>query len=98
MLHNQLFHVDPDSEHSLQKQIREQIAAAIVNGHIPLDKPLPSSRSLSSQLNVGRNTVILAYEHLLRDGYLLSRQRSGYFVNPDILVGSVAPAISRQPR
>ncbi len=87
---HQLFHLQPDSEFSLQKQIRAQIVTAIKNGHIPINKPLPSSRGLAKQLKVARNTVILAYEHLLEDGYLISRERSGYFVNPDILDGSVS--------
>ena len=56
-----LFHLDPNSKHSLQKQIIEQIARAIINHNLPINVPLPSSRSLSSQLKVGRNTVILAY-------------------------------------
>jgi len=87
----QLFHLNPDSDLSLQKQIREQVVIAINNGQIPLDKPLTSSRNLSKQLNVARNTVILAYDRLLNDGYLISRQRRGYFVNPDILKGQVSP-------
>ncbi len=86
---HQLFHLNPNSDLSLQKQIREQVVAAINNDQIPLDKPLPSSRNLSKQLHVARNTVILAYDHLLNDGYLVARQRSGYFVNPDILQGKV---------
>ena len=82
-----LFHLDANSEHSLQKQIIEQITRAIVNGNLLTDRPLPSSRNLSSQLKVGRNTVILAYERLVSDGYLISKERSGYFVNPEILQG-----------
>lgn len=85
----QLFHLNPNSELSLQKQIREQVVVAINNGQIPLDQPLPSSRNLSKQLNVARNTVILAYDRLLNDGYLVSRQRRGYFVNLDVLKGQV---------
>ena len=82
-----LFHLDPNSKHSLQKQIIEQIARAIINHNLPINVPLPSSRSLSSQLKVGRNTVILAYERLVSEGYLISHERSGYFVNPDIFSG-----------
>lgn len=81
----QLFHLSPSSDVSLQKQIRTQIVTAIQNGQIPHDRALPSSRALASQLGVARNTVVLAYERLLEDGYILSRQRSGYFVNPDTL-------------
>lgn len=85
----QLFHLSPDKGTSLQKQLREQIATAILNGNIPLDTPLPSSRKLAQQLGIARNTVVLAYEHLLDDGYLIARERRGYFVNPDILAGRV---------
>ncbi len=85
----QLFHLTPGKGGSLQQQLREQIATAILNGNIPVESPLPSSRKLAQQLNVARNTVVLAYEHLLDDGYLLARERSGYYVNPDILNGQV---------
>jgi len=85
----QLFHLTPGQGGSLQQQLREQIASAILNGNIPQDSPLPSSRKLSQQLNVARNTVVLAYEHLLDDGYLIAKERSGYYVNPDILNGQV---------
>ncbi|MDX1269311.1 MAG: GntR family transcriptional regulator, partial [Oceanisphaera sp.] len=80
-----LFHFSTEKTTSLQQQLREQIAAAIINGNIPQDSPLPSSRKLAKQLSIARNTVVLAYEHLLDDGYLIARERSGYFVNPDIL-------------
>lgn len=90
----QLFHLTRGQGGSLQQQLREQIAAAILNGNIPLDTALPASRKLSQQLNVARNTVVIAYEHLLDDGYLLARERSGYYVNPDILTGQV---IKSQP-
>lgn len=94
----QLFHLTPGKSGSLQQQLREQIASAILNGNIPLDAPLPSSRKLAQQLNVARNTVVLAYEHLLDDGYLIARERSGYYVNPDILNGQVtSPAEPRSP-
>ena len=57
MLPEQLFHLDPESEHSLQKQICEQMVKAILNGHIPPNKPLPSSRNLAGQLNDVRSEV-----------------------------------------
>ncbi|MEH6575487.1 MAG: PLP-dependent aminotransferase family protein [Amphritea sp.] len=93
----QLFHLTPGKGGSLQQQLREQIASAILNGNIPVDSPLPSSRKLAQQLNVARNTVVLAYEHLLDDGYLLARERSGYYVNPDILNGQVKVAAPKVP-
>ncbi|WPC04160.1 PLP-dependent aminotransferase family protein [Pseudomonas benzenivorans] len=93
----QLFHLSADKATSLQQQLREQIAQVILNGNIPLDSPLPSSRKLAKQLNIARNTVVLAYEHLLDDGYLLARERSGYYVNPAILGRKVeTPSAARE--
>jgi len=80
-----LFQLDRDRKQSLQKQIVGQISDAIMAGHIPTDVALPSCRLLAKQLSVSRNTTILAYERLRTDGYLLSKERSGYFVNPEIL-------------
>lgn len=82
-----LFHLDSKLPESLQRQLREQIANAILDGQIPLDKALPSSRKLADELKVARNTVVLAYEQLLDDGYLISKRRSGFFVNADVLEG-----------
>lgn len=84
-----LFHLDASRQESLQCQLREQIARAILEGHLPLEEALPSSRRLARELGVARNTVMLAYEQLLDDGYLVARERSGYFVNPGILAGRV---------
>lgn len=82
-----LFHLDPNLTETLQRQLREKIANAILDGQIPLDKALPSSRKLANELKIARNTVVLAYEQLLDDGYLIAKSRSGYFVNADILQG-----------
>lgn len=48
------------------------------------DRPLPSCRELAEQLSVSRNTVFAAYNRLIDLEYLVSRDRSGYFVNPRI--------------
>lgn len=78
-----LFHLEPDSGQSLQQQIHSQLSSAIMNGIIPLEMPLPSSRKLATRLSVSRNTVIRVYERLLGDGVIVSRERSGYYVNPE---------------
>lgn len=86
---SQLFKLSSDSKLSLQTQLRENLVKAILDGHIPLDTPLPSSRELAKQLGVARNTVVLAYQHLIDENYLLAVERKGYFVNPEILSGRV---------
>ncbi len=76
---------------SLQGQIREMLVSAILDGQLPADAPVPSSRELAESLGVARNTVVLAYHQLADEGYLVSRQRSGHFVNGAMLAGRVAP-------
>lgn len=83
----QLIHLDKSSGDNLKQQIRKALAVAILDGHIPLDKPIPSSRKLSQALAVSRQTVMFAYEDLVEDGYIIARERRGYFVNPSILDG-----------
>ncbi len=81
----QLLTLDHACAVSLQVQLRQQIAQAILKGSFASDKPLPSSRKLAKQLGVARNTVVLAYEHLEDDGYLIARERRGYFINSEVL-------------
>src|SRR5436190_14308920 len=88
---NQLIQLTFKSQISLQAQIREMLVAAILDGHIPVGVPLPSTRVLAQQLGVARNTVALAYELLVNEGYLRTKSRSGHFVNAEIL-GERPPA------
>jgi GntR family transcriptional regulator / MocR family aminotransferase len=86
-LWNQLIHLTFKSRVSLQAQIREMLVSAILEGQIPLGAALPSTRVLARQLGVARNTVALAYELLVNEGYLETKSRSGHYVNPEILAG-----------
>jgi DNA-binding transcriptional MocR family regulator len=73
---NTLIFLDADSQLSLQAQIRQKLVEAINSGMFPLGRRLPSSRKLAKQLGVARNTVVLAYEQLIEEGYLISRERT----------------------
>ena len=84
---NQLIQLSFRSKVGLQAQIREMLVAAILDGHIPVGVALPSTRVLATQLGVARNTVALAYELLVNEGYLVTKSRSGHFVNPEIVAG-----------
>jgi len=75
--------LDPSSGISLQAQIRQSIVELILNHSILPGDKLPSSRMLSQQLKVSRNTVIFAYQALVDTGYLQPRERSGYVVSED---------------
>lgn len=65
---------------TLQGQIREMLVSAILDGQLKANTAVPSSRELATVLGVGRITVVLAYQQLVDDGYLISRERKGHFV------------------
>lgn len=73
-------------------QIYEQIKKDIVNGVYPYDTKLMSKRLLAEELDVSVITIEHAYSLLYEEGYIDSRERSGYFVcyNPDSTF--IAPA------
>jgi len=80
-----LISLDKDSKLGLQLQIREKMVSAILSGALPVGEKIISSRKLSQQLKVARNTVVLAYNQLVDEGFLVSLERKGLFVNSAIL-------------
>lgn len=93
-----LFRLSRGIGYSLQQQIRETFAAAIVDGRLPSNTPVPSSRELSRQLGIARNTVTLAYQRLAEDGFLIPQERRGYFINPEMrCIPSTVPAHQQTP-
>lgn len=82
-----LFHLEKNSRESLQSQLRRAILNAILNSTLPAGFKLPSSRKLATDLSISRNTAILVYQGLTDDGYLVTRERSGIFVNEDLVDG-----------
>jgi len=88
-MRDQLFHLRREAGSSIQAQIREMLVSAILSGQMPGGDPLPSSRKMAKILKVSRNTVVLAYQGLADDGYLISKERSGFYVDKNILDGRV---------
>ncbi|QED46116.1 MocR-like pyridoxine biosynthesis transcription factor PdxR [Cytobacillus dafuensis] len=62
-------------------QIYEQIKTAVLHKILVPQSKLPSKRLLATQLGVSVHTVREAYDQLLAEGYIMSRERSGYFVS-----------------
>ncbi len=85
MLWNPLFELRAEGPLTIQAQLRAAIVAAIGDGRIAPDRPMPSSRELAQQLHIARNTVVSAYQQLADDGHLIARDRRGYFVNPAVI-------------
>ncbi len=79
-----LFHLEPGIGESLQSQLQRHISDAILHGQLAADEMLPSTRRLAKQLGVARNTVVLVYQLLSEQGFIESRERSGYYVARDL--------------
>ena len=61
-------------EISLARQIFLSFKNQILTGQILQGEALPSTRELAKGLGVSRNTVCEAYEMLLAEGFIVSRQ------------------------
>ncbi|MBS9721929.1 PLP-dependent aminotransferase family protein [Tianweitania sp. BSSL-BM11] len=87
-----LFRISADSGQTLQAQIRQAIVAAILDRQIAASMPLPSCRILADKLGVARGTVVIAFQQLVDQGFLVARERRGHFVNPQVLATPGKPA------
>jgi GntR family transcriptional regulator / MocR family aminotransferase len=97
-LRDWLIHLRRGEYASLQTQIREALVSAILDRNLDQAEPIPSTRKMAKSLGVSRNTVVLAYQGLLDDGYLVARERSGYFVSEKALSESAPPPRKLQPK
>ena len=60
----------------------ENLRGDILHGRIKSGEKLPGKRTLARELGVSVVTVQTAYDQLLAEGYVRSRERSGYYVCP----------------
>ncbi|MEU8171888.1 PLP-dependent aminotransferase family protein [Microbispora hainanensis] len=68
------------SSESMAAQLARQLRQAVVDGRLPPDTRLPSSRTLADLLKVSRPVVQEAYRTLEAEGLIESRRRSGTYV------------------
>src|SRR5215813_9775585 len=76
------------------RRIARAIAGDVQRGRLRPGERLPSSRTLSEQLGVNRNTVIAAYDELRALGWIDGERAKGMFVSPAPR-GPVAPRARR---
>lgn len=73
-----------DTKLPLHRQLYEALRRAILEDNLSAGDRLPSSRELSQNLGLSRNTVVAALGQLTVEGYLVSRVGSGTFVNNNV--------------
>lgn len=74
--------VDPGGETPIFRQIADQIRQAIEDQRLPTGFRLPPTREIARNLGVNRNTVVAAFDLLIREGLITSHTGRGSFVNP----------------
>jgi GntR family transcriptional regulator/MocR family aminotransferase len=74
--------IDKTKKRSYTEQLYGILREKILSGELSAGEPLPSSRELSRQLSIARNTVLTAYDRLVSEGAVTSIAGSGFFVSP----------------
>lgn len=69
----------------------------MAGGQLAPGSPLPSSRELAASLGIARGTVVLAYEQLLTEGYVVARPGAGMRISQEVPDAWLAPPLA-QPR
>lgn len=73
--------VSRDCSRSLQTQIYSQIRKLIAEGCLTVGHRVPPIRELAKMTGVSRNTVVLAYDQLIMEGYLETSRSKGTYVS-----------------
>lgn len=85
------FSLDEDGAPYYQ-QLITQIQQGIVLGELSVGDKLPSTRFLAESLGVSRSTTSRAYDQLLAEGVLISKEKRGVFVSALTMVGRRKPS------
>src|SRR5881394_2619099 len=85
-------HLQLDSKGPKHEQLARSLRQAIRSGQLQSGSKLPSTRTLSENLGLSRNTVLRAYEQLRIERLGVMREGSGTYVsNVPLKRGPVAP-------
>ena len=88
--------LDRSGETSLQRQLYQTLKDGILSGRLKAGEALPSTRELSAELGVSRNTVGAAYDMLWTEGYMISRQGAPSRVAEGLLLHSAGKAEAKR--
>ncbi len=98
--HEPMIVLDTTSSVPLYRQLYDRLRMGIFTGQLAHGTRLPATRTLADQLGVSRNTVYIAYQQLLAEGYIDSKVGYGTSVarvTPETLLTLSSPSQVRQP-
>lgn len=84
--------LDRAVDQPLKRQIYQKLKELIIRGYLKSNDVLPSTRELSQTLSVSRNTVGEAYDMLITEGFVISRQGAATRVAEDLSITMTDPA------
>ncbi|WP_412518836.1 PLP-dependent aminotransferase family protein [Staphylococcus simulans] len=64
----------------IYRRIYNQLKKDILDHKYESHEKLPSKRALAKEMNVSINSVKTAYEQLVAEGYIYTKERQGYFI------------------
>src|SRR6185436_13746051 len=82
----------------LYRRIYRALKSSIHGGRLGPAARLPSTRTLAADLGVSRNTVMLAYEQLAAEGYVVGRQRSSTAVAEKLAASAATTSRSSETK
>src|SRR5262244_1102986 len=92
--------INPSAPVPLYRQLYSEFRSAILTGRLKAGNNLPPTRELANELGISRNTVLIAYDQLLSEGYTDGHVGSGTWVTsmlPEELLQS-RPIPAQAPR
>lgn len=78
-----IIQLDMQSDVPIYTQLINQFIEGIASGDLKPGEPLPSVRSLASDIGINLHTVNKAYTLLKQDGFIQVHRQRGVVVNPD---------------
>lgn len=83
---------------SLYEELYQKLKEDILRGRILPGTKLPSKRELARDNGISVKTVLSAYEQLVVEGYLYSKEKKGYFVAAVEAMPEYKPVVAEYPQ
>jgi GntR family transcriptional regulator len=77
------FKIEAKSAVPVYEQVKQAVKMAIISGYLEENDQLMSIRDLGARLKIHPNTISKVYYQLEMEGFVFSRQGTGYFVKVD---------------
>jgi GntR family transcriptional regulator/MocR family aminotransferase len=82
---------------TIHNQLYEQLKSGIYEGMLRPGDRMPSSREMSAELKISRNTVLQVFEQLMMEGFFETKTGSGTFISKNVAKFSYSKGQSTHP-